>query len=84
MSRCGIARPDPEDPFDRFADSSSSDSGKPARCAWLVTAIAITVPDRWLKTLCLRMTTGRIPAWSCPQLCSGSPSEPRLLAHAGD
>ncbi len=34
-----------QDFFGRFAASSSSVRGNPARCGWLVSAIAITVPD---------------------------------------
>jgi hypothetical protein len=40
---------------------SSSVSGKPARGGWLVSATAITVPDRSLKTSWLKISTGRWP-----------------------
>src|SRR5437667_8689195 len=43
-----------QDFFGRAAASSSSVRGNPARCGWLVSAIAITVPDRWLKTSLLQ------------------------------
>src|SRR3972149_389058 len=45
---------------------SSSESGKPAFCGWLVTAMAITVPDRSLNTSWLGTTPGRRPACSRP------------------
>lgn len=35
--------------FGKPFDSSSSVSGKPARCAWPVMAMAMTVPERSLK-----------------------------------
>lgn len=46
--------------------------GKPARCGWLVNAIAITVPDRSLKTSWLSTSTGRRPACSRPRVGSRS------------
>jgi len=36
--------------FGSSAQSSSSVSGKPAACGWLVMASAMTVPERSLKT----------------------------------
>jgi len=36
--------------FGNFAVRSSRVNGKPARCAWLVNAAAMTVPERSLKT----------------------------------
>jgi len=40
-------------------EGSSSINGNPARCSWLVMAMAMTVPDRSLKTSRLNTTTGR-------------------------
>ena len=47
-----------QDFLGRFAASSSSVRGNPARCGWLVSAIAITVPERWLKMSLLNTIPG--------------------------
>ena len=48
--------------FGRPRAPDSSVKGKPARGSWLVSATAMTVPDRSLKTSWLRIKTGRSPA----------------------
>ncbi len=55
------------DRLGRLAAMSSRVSGNPARGSWLVSATAITVPERSLKTLLLRIRTGRCPACSDPR-----------------
>ncbi len=52
--------------FGRVVDSIGSVSGKPAFGGWLVNAVAITVPDRVLKTSWLRISTGRRPGCALP------------------
>ncbi len=58
--------------FGRRTDRSSSVSGNPALGSTEVIAIAITVPDRWLKTSSLITSTGRKPACSWPRVGSRS------------
>src|SRR2546421_9871503 len=50
------------------AERSSRVRGKPARCGWLVSAAAMTVPDRALNTSWLNTNTGRRPACSEPRV----------------
>jgi hypothetical protein len=61
-----------QDRFGRRAEVISTVSGKPAAGSWLVTATAITVPERSLNTSSLRTTTGRRPACSRPRTRSRS------------
>jgi hypothetical protein len=61
-----------QDRFGSWAEAISRVSGKPAAGSWLVTAAAITVPERSLKTSSLSTTTGRRPACSRPRTGSRS------------
>jgi hypothetical protein len=49
-----------------FVSESSRVRGYPARWGWLVIATAMTVPDRSLKMLWLKIRTGRKPPCSLP------------------
>jgi hypothetical protein len=53
--------------FGIMAAGSAIVNGNPARCAWLVIAIAITVSDFLLNRSWLRIRTGRSPACSRPR-----------------
>jgi len=62
-------------------------SGKPARCSWLVSATAITVPERSLNMSWLRIRTGRSPDCSRPTVGLSAAhriSPPQYFGHAAN
>ncbi len=61
-----------QDRFGRRLSNSSAVNGNGTRGSWLVTASAITVPERSLNILLLRTRTGRRPACSLPIVGSSS------------
>lgn len=61
-----------------LTEVSSSVRGNPAACGWPVIAIAITVPDRALKTSSLTTTTGRRPLVHGRGLGSSLPKQRHL------